>query len=437
MQTLSTTVRSNHEGDIQVQPTQASAPAGRLRYPPWLRWVFQYLHDGTDTRSGRRDRVRARRTDEGGETVYDATPGASLYFGIIVNIANIITIIRTCMVPVSLYLFWQDSLGLRWVWFATFIAATTLDYADGFLARRFYKTALGEYIDHFMDKVVMRWIVVAVVAFHLLPLWIGAIIVFRGGWTNFLRLITAKDEVKLKVALPGKVNANTEPGLIGIAILFLTFHPHLGWFLLGLFYLLFVIFSLFKRYLYRDINRSTVLLLFVGLAAPLVIYLIYPSRLYWVFASALWFSVSTATQYTWINRRSLSRWMRAGIAPVAYQAIRMVLVAVGFVLLSRTSWLAAGLLLSIETALLFEEILFLEWGDVSWRAHRGIGGLEWLTLIGQMALTAAALWLPGDARLFVWLLVAWSLLGAISLTAVSTYLYKTAGRHPGQGLARE
>lgn len=93
------------------------------------------------------------------------------------NIANILTLLRFCLVPVVVIAI----LNQHWtVAFFVFVTAGVTDAIDGFVARRFdLRTELGAYLDPLADKALLVSIYVTMAAGGLLPVWLAVVVVSR------------------------------------------------------------------------------------------------------------------------------------------------------------------------------------------------------------------------------------------------------------------
>jgi cardiolipin synthase (CMP-forming) len=93
------------------------------------------------------------------------------------NIANLITVARILMVPVTV---WSLISGNYVLAFAIFIAAGISDAVDGFLARRLeIKTELGAYLDPLADKALLVSIYMVLAILELIPLWLAIAVATR------------------------------------------------------------------------------------------------------------------------------------------------------------------------------------------------------------------------------------------------------------------
>jgi cardiolipin synthase len=93
------------------------------------------------------------------------------------NVPNVITIIRLMLVPVTAWLLVQGSYGLALI---VFLSAAISDFLDGVIARTFdQRSVLGATLDPIADKLNM-FVTTLILAWQgLLPLWLAAAIVLR------------------------------------------------------------------------------------------------------------------------------------------------------------------------------------------------------------------------------------------------------------------
>lgn len=94
-----------------------------------------------------------------------------------VNIPNLITIMRILLVPVTIWLLISEEFGLA---FLVFILAGISDGVDGFLARRFnLQSELGAYLDPLADKALLVSVYAALGMIKILPAWLVIIVITR------------------------------------------------------------------------------------------------------------------------------------------------------------------------------------------------------------------------------------------------------------------
>lgn len=111
------------------------------------------------------------------------------------NIPNTLTIIRLCMMPVFLLVYFMPDSNAKWWAMGVIVFAFLTDILDGFIARRYHQvTDLGKILDPVADKVMQITVLVCIVIHNLSLLWvvlfifikevllgIGAVILYRRG----------------------------------------------------------------------------------------------------------------------------------------------------------------------------------------------------------------------------------------------------------------
>jgi len=98
-------------------------------------------------------------------------PGTSAF-----TMANMVTVLRLCAVPVTVWLV-LDGQFLAAFWL--FAAAGASDALDGWLARRRGPTRLGAMLDPLADKALLVAMFVTLAAAGLLPGWLLLLVVLR------------------------------------------------------------------------------------------------------------------------------------------------------------------------------------------------------------------------------------------------------------------
>ncbi len=93
------------------------------------------------------------------------------------NLPNLITLARICMVPVVV---WAITVGEMQIAFLIFLAAGVSDAIDGFLAKRLNMASeLGAHLDPLADKTLIVSIYVALGITDAIPRWIVILVVSR------------------------------------------------------------------------------------------------------------------------------------------------------------------------------------------------------------------------------------------------------------------
>ncbi len=141
----------------------------------------------------------------------------------VVNVANVITLGRLCIVPASVWLVLRGQTMLA---FWLFLAAGASDAVDGWLARRRGPTAIGALLDPVADKALLVSMYVTLAAIHVLPDWLAILVVFRdlvivGG---VLALSVLGMPVVIRPLMVSKLNTVLQIALVAAALL----HAGLG-----------------------------------------------------------------------------------------------------------------------------------------------------------------------------------------------------------------
>ncbi|MGX7091410.1 CDP-diacylglycerol--glycerol-3-phosphate 3-phosphatidyltransferase [Hutsoniella sourekii] len=150
------------------------------------------------------------------------------------NIANKLTILRMCLIPIFVILMMVDFnwgqvefLGAllsleQLVAGIIFIFACLTDYLDGYLARKYQLiTAFGEFFDPMADKLLVISALLLLIQKGQVAAWVVIIIVSRELLVTGLRVLLARSNGKvLAAALPGKIKTTTQM----LAIIFYLFN---------------------------------------------------------------------------------------------------------------------------------------------------------------------------------------------------------------------
>lgn len=93
------------------------------------------------------------------------------------NIANLLTVLRFCLVPIVIV----SIVNKQWTLaFVLFVMAGITDALDGFVARHFdMRTELGAYLDPLADKALLVSIYITLAVGNIIPSWIAVLVVSR------------------------------------------------------------------------------------------------------------------------------------------------------------------------------------------------------------------------------------------------------------------
>jgi CDP-diacylglycerol--glycerol-3-phosphate 3-phosphatidyltransferase len=101
-------------------------------------------------------------------------------FGRIMNLANLITILRIVLVPIFLVILLTEMENKEIFAFIVFIIASISDAFDGYIARKYDQvTELGKFLDPLADKLLISAALLALVYLQLVETWVAAVIILR------------------------------------------------------------------------------------------------------------------------------------------------------------------------------------------------------------------------------------------------------------------
>jgi cardiolipin synthase len=136
------------------------------------------------------------------------------------TIPNLVGYLRLAAIPVFLYLAWESDDGRYAPATLVYVAITTGDYLDGFLAR-----ATGQYsrMGALLDPIVDRAAVLAGVAvcwhFELLPRWALAVLAVREVVTLVLAQLALRRGIDIEVNWIGRIGVFAVFGSVGLSLM--------------------------------------------------------------------------------------------------------------------------------------------------------------------------------------------------------------------------
>jgi cardiolipin synthase len=93
------------------------------------------------------------------------------------TIANALTLLRLCLIPLIVVMIHEQRFMLATV---IFIIAGITDALDGYLARKLdQRTEIGAYLDALADKSLIAACFIALVSVQLVPFWLVVLVIFR------------------------------------------------------------------------------------------------------------------------------------------------------------------------------------------------------------------------------------------------------------------
>jgi cardiolipin synthase (CMP-forming) len=93
------------------------------------------------------------------------------------TIANALTLLRLCLIPLIVVMIHEGRFAIATI---VFIVAGVTDALDGYLARVLnQRTEIGAYLDALADKSLIAASFIALFNVHLVPYWLVVLVIFR------------------------------------------------------------------------------------------------------------------------------------------------------------------------------------------------------------------------------------------------------------------
>ena len=148
----------------------------------------------------------------------------------IINLPNILALIRLLLVPVVVWLIFQERMITAML---VFLAACLTDLLDGYIARRYHLiTQLGTFLDPMADKLMAVSVIIAFTVKGILPLAVTIVIFVKELLMLVGGVLAAKNN---KAVLPsnlfGKIAAFIFNTAIGTCFLHAYLDPFYRWFI--------------------------------------------------------------------------------------------------------------------------------------------------------------------------------------------------------------
>ena len=163
-----------------------------------------------------------------GVTASPADPGATRSPAPLLNIANVLTVLRIVLVPVFVVVFFAHDAEQPW-WrlgaFVVFAVAMFTDYVDGYLARRLgLVTDFGKIADPIADKALIAAAMISLSLVGELYWWVTVVILVREVGITLWRLVGV--DYVVAASRGGKLKTVSQTLGLGLLILPL---PHWVW----------------------------------------------------------------------------------------------------------------------------------------------------------------------------------------------------------------
>src|ERR1035437_8981956 len=144
----------------------------------------------------------------------------------ILNIPNILTLMRIAVIPIMVLLLMSDSQDAGFWAAALFSAAAFTDWLDGYLARRMgIVTVFGKFLDPIADKLIVMAALIMILPFGRVPAWMVLVILGREIIITGLRGIASSEGIVIQASDLGKFKTIFQL----VAIIGLLLHYDYNW----------------------------------------------------------------------------------------------------------------------------------------------------------------------------------------------------------------
>jgi len=134
------------------------------------------------------------------------------------NLPNILTIVRILLVPPLVVVLLTKIPDKEWWGLGLFLLAALMDFLDGYLARRRKQvTRLGTLLDPAADKILMSAAFISLVELGLAPAWIVVVIIAREFAVSSLRTFASAEGLVIAAGVSGKIKTIVQ--IIAVALL--------------------------------------------------------------------------------------------------------------------------------------------------------------------------------------------------------------------------
>ncbi|MGO1591162.1 MAG: CDP-diacylglycerol--glycerol-3-phosphate 3-phosphatidyltransferase [Ancrocorticia sp.] len=144
----------------------------------------------------------------------------------VINIANALTVLRLVLVPVFVVVYWTDTPGRAWAAWGIFALAALTDKLDGYLARsRGLITDFGKLADSIADKCLIGAALIMLSLHGHLWWWVTVVMIGRELAITLMRMYMVRQEV-MAAGRGGKIKMFMQSlGIGGLVIPWASFLP--------------------------------------------------------------------------------------------------------------------------------------------------------------------------------------------------------------------
>ena len=123
----------------------------------------------------------------------------------IVNLPNLITMLRVLVIPIFFLLLLEPGPVLSLVIAALFVLAAVTDLIDGYLARKYQiVTQVGKIIDPIADKLIVSTAMILMIPLGRAPAWVVAVVIMRDIIIDGVRNVSTAGGVVISASAIGK-----------------------------------------------------------------------------------------------------------------------------------------------------------------------------------------------------------------------------------------
>lgn len=145
----------------------------------------------------------------------------------ILNIPNILTLVRIAAIPLMVYLLMEGDRDSSFWAAALFSAASVTDWLDGYVARKMeIVTVFGKFLDPIADKLIVMAALIMILPLGRAPAWIVLVILGREIIITGLRSIASSEGIVIAASDLGKFKTIFQI----VAIIALLLHYDYRWF---------------------------------------------------------------------------------------------------------------------------------------------------------------------------------------------------------------
>ena len=148
----------------------------------------------------------------------------------LLNLANVLTVLRIVLVPLFVVLLLEDTTATRWAAFAVFLAALITDRIDGQVARsRGLVTTFGTVADPIADKALIGAALIGLSLLGELWWWVTLVVLGRELAITLLRFLVIRHGV-IPASRGGKLKTTLQGTALGFLLVPLGGPvPYIGW----------------------------------------------------------------------------------------------------------------------------------------------------------------------------------------------------------------